>query len=134
MLVRQVFLGPDDVSTPLVVGSLVASPNVLYRASVEIVRTYYRTYGVRSAAITINGEDFGNCHPTGSSYCSWALCSVYTSNGRYDRFISSPTGNFTIRAQFSYSSYPRKCDPWETYGIVRFTLEPGNLIYIILYL
>ena len=132
MLVRQVFLGPDDVRTPLVVGSLVASPNVLYRASVEVLRTYY--HGYISAVITINGEDFGNCHPTGSNYCSWALCSVYTSNGRYNKAISSPTGNFTIRAQFSYSSWPQKCDPWETYGIVRFTLEPGNLIYIILYL
>ena len=36
--VSQVFLGPDAVAEPLVVGSLAASPNVLYLASVEVVR------------------------------------------------------------------------------------------------
>ena len=131
MLEQQVFLGPDTVRGPLVVGSLTASPNVLYLASVEVVRTDLNDYH-KFVSITINGEDFGTCNPTGSDDCSWARCSTYTYNGRYNKAISSPTGNFTIRAQFSYSSYPRKCDPWETYGIVRFTLEPGNLIYIIL--
>ena len=133
--VQQIFLGQDAVSKPLVVGSLAASPNVLYLASVEVVRADLDASS-EFASITINGEDFGTCNPTGSNDCSWALCSDYTSNGRYNRAISSATGSFTITAQFSdqVDSGGSTCDPWKTYGIVRFTLERGSLIYIILYL
>ena len=133
--VQQVFLGPDAVAGPRVVGSLAASPNVLYLASVEVVRTELDAAS-EFVNITINGEDFGICNPTGSNDCSWALCSDYTSNGRYNRAISSATGSFTITAQFSdeVDSGGSTCDPWKTYGIVRFTLTPGNLIYVILYL
>ena len=131
--VQQVFLGPDAVAEPLVVGSLVASPNVLYLASVEVVRADMDASS-EYVDITINGEDFGTCNPTDSNDCSWALCSNYTSNGRYNRAISSATGNFAIRAQFSIQvdHGGKTCDPWQTYGIVRFTLTPGNLIYAIL--
>ena len=135
LLVQQVFLGPDAVQGPLVVGSLAASPNVLYLASVEVVRTDLDSSS-EYLNITINGEDFGTCNPTGSNDCSWALCSDYTSNGRYNRAISSPDGAFTVRAQFSdeVDSGGRLCDPWGTYGVLRFTLNnvPGNAIYIII--
>ena len=128
-------LGADAVSGPMVNGSLVASPNVSYLASVEVVRTDLDSTS-EFVTITINGEDFGICNPTGNNNCSWALCSDYTSNGRYNRAISSATGSFTITAQFSdeVDSGGSTCDPWKTYGIVRFTLKRGSLIYIILYL
>ena len=135
LLVQQVFLGPDAVQGPLVVGSLAASPNVLYLASVEVVRADLDASS-EFVNVTINGENFGTCNPTDSNDCSWALCSDYTSNGRYNRTISSATGNFAIRAQFSLevNSGGSTCSPWQTYGIVRFTLTSGNLIYVSLYL
>ena len=133
--VQQIFLGPNATAAPLVVGTLAASPNVLYLASVEVVRADMDASS-EFVNITINGEDFGTCNPTDSNDCSWALCSDYTSNGRYNRAISSATGSFAIRAQFSIevNSGGKSCSPWQTYGIVRFTLTPGNLIYVILYL
>ena len=133
--VQQIFLGPNATAAPLVVGTLAASPNVLYLASVEVVRADLDASS-EFVDITINGENFGTCNPTDSNDCSWALCSDYTSNGRYNRAISSATGSFTITAQFSdqVDSGGSTCDPWKTYGIVRFTLERGSLIYIILYL
>ena len=133
--VQQIFLGPNATAAPLVVGTLAASPNVLYLASVEVVRADLDASS-EFVDITINGENFGTCNPTDSNDCSWALCSDYTSNGRYNRAISSATGNFAIRAQFSIevNSGGKSCSPWQTYGIVRFTLTSGNLIYVSLYL
>ena len=133
--VQQIFLGPNATAAPLVVGTLAASPNVLYLASVEVVRADMDASS-EFVNITINGENFGTCNPTDSNDCSWALCSDHTSNGRYNRTISSATGNFAIRAQFSIevNSGGKQCSPWQTYGIVRFTLTPGNFIYVILYL
>ena len=127
--VQQIFLGPNATAAPLVVGTLAASPNVLYLASVEVVRADMDASS-EFVNITINGENFGTCNPTDSNDCSWALCSDYTSNGRYNRAISSATGSFAIRAQFSIevNSGGKTCSPWQTYGIVRFTLTPGNLI------
>ena len=128
-------LGADAVSGPMVNGSLVASPNVSYLASVEVVRTDLDSTS-EFVTITINGEDFGICNPTGNNNCSWALCSDYTSNGRYNTSISSPDGVFTIRAKFDnqVNNGSTFCDPWKTYGVVRFTLKPGNLIFNTLYM
>ena len=129
--------GADAVSGPMVNGSLVASPNVSYLANVEVVRTDLDASS-EYVNITINGEDFGTCNPSGTNDCTWANCSDYTSNGRYNTAISSPDGTFTISAKFSteVNSGGKTCDPWKTYGVVRFTLNivPGNRIYSILYL
>ena len=90
-------------SGPLITGSIAVAANTLYNVKVEVMMTDVNGGSEYLESITMDGQSFGQCHPSGSADCSWWTCSLSKSQ------LTTSSSNIPIRIQYTSAVGSFRC-------------------------